>query len=366
MRPSRRSSPPATGPSTRHDARSRQAEAENQVTGALRRLFALSEAYPDLKANQNFQSAAGRADVHRGPDRLRRGSSTTTRSCATTAKIQTFPAVIFANAGLQSPGVLRGRRRLPGPGPGQVLIALDTSNRRCTTRSPRTSRSPRADVARRPDRRLHGAGSAIAVAYGVGLGAAGIAIAVLIAGALRVRRLLEEPTSSPCASAGPTRPTRGHPRPVAQPGRGPVHRVGSAPSRGLYVIDDEAPNAFATGRNPNHAAIAVTTGLLDKLNRVELEGVLAHELSHVKNYDILVSTLAVVMVGVSRCWPIVSFRFHWRSGHRRTAGRRPGPQARPGRVRRGSSIIRADRGPAHPPRHQPATGGVWPTSPRWR
>ncbi len=70
------------------------------------------------------------------------------------------------------------------------------------------------------------------------------------------------------------------------------------PKPRLYVIDDPAPNAFATGRNPNHAAIAVTTGLLEKMNRVELEGVLAHELSHVKNYDTLVMTLAVTMVGI--------------------------------------------------------------------
>ena len=70
------------------------------------------------------------------------------------------------------------------------------------------------------------------------------------------------------------------------------------PKPRVYVIDDVAPNAFATGRNPQHAAVAVTTGLLEKMNRVELEGVLAHELSHVKNYDILVSTLAVTMVGI--------------------------------------------------------------------
>lgn len=70
------------------------------------------------------------------------------------------------------------------------------------------------------------------------------------------------------------------------------------PKPRLYVINDPAPNAFATGRNPKHAAIAVTTGLLEKMNRIELEGVLAHELSHIKNDDILVSTLAVTMVGV--------------------------------------------------------------------
>ena len=66
-----------------------------------------------------------------------------------------------------------------------------------------------------------------------------------------------------------------------------------------YLIDDTAPNAFATGRDPEHAAIAVTTGLLEKLDRTELEGVIAHEMSHIKNYDIRISTLAVVLVGMA-------------------------------------------------------------------
>jgi heat shock protein HtpX len=70
------------------------------------------------------------------------------------------------------------------------------------------------------------------------------------------------------------------------------------PQPKLYIVDDPAPNAFATGRDPKHASLAVTSGLLDKMNRVELEGVLAHELSHVKNYDILISSIAVCLVGV--------------------------------------------------------------------
>jgi heat shock protein HtpX len=65
----------------------------------------------------------------------------------------------------------------------------------------------------------------------------------------------------------------------------------------LYVIDDPAPNAFATGRDPQHAVICATTGLLDKLERSELEGVIAHELSHIKNYDTRLATIVAVLVG---------------------------------------------------------------------
>lgn len=65
----------------------------------------------------------------------------------------------------------------------------------------------------------------------------------------------------------------------------------------LYVVEDAQPNAFATGRNPQNAVICVTTGLLDKLEYYELEGVLAHEMAHIKNYDILFSAVVSVMVG---------------------------------------------------------------------
>ena len=69
------------------------------------------------------------------------------------------------------------------------------------------------------------------------------------------------------------------------------------PKPKVYVINDPSPNAFATGRNPKHASVAVTTGLLQVMEKRELEGVLAHELSHVGNYDILVMTVTVTLVG---------------------------------------------------------------------
>lgn len=66
----------------------------------------------------------------------------------------------------------------------------------------------------------------------------------------------------------------------------------------IYIIDDSAPNAFATGRDPQHAAIAFTTGILEKLNKLELEGVAAHELSHVGNYDTRLMTIVSILVGM--------------------------------------------------------------------
>jgi Zn-dependent protease with chaperone function len=71
--------------------------------------------------------------------------------------------------------------------------------------------------------------------------------------------------------------------------------VADIPLPEIYIINDPSPNAFATGRDPQHAAVAVTSGLYEMMNREELEGVLAHEISHVKNYDIRVSTISVAL-----------------------------------------------------------------------
>lgn len=84
-----------------------------------------------------------------------------------------------------------------------------------------------------------------------------------------------------------------------------------------YVIEDSALNAFATGKDPEHASVTVTTGLLEKMNRQELEGVVAHEMSHVKNYDIRFMMLAVVLVGlVTLLSDFILRSFLW-SGHKR-------------------------------------------------
>ncbi|MDD5644581.1 MAG: M48 family metallopeptidase [bacterium] len=86
----------------------------------------------------------------------------------------------------------------------------------------------------------------------------------------------------------------------------------------IYVIEDTAPNAFATGRNPEHAKIAVTIGLLQKLNRDELQAVVAHEMSHIKNYDILYATLVGVLVGSVALLCDFFLRFTFFSGGRRS------------------------------------------------
>jgi heat shock protein HtpX len=156
-------------------------------------------------------------------------------------------------------------------------------------------------------------GTAFSIA--IGYGPAGVAVALVAAGGMAFASYWKSDTIALAMSR-------------AQPADPVVYArlhnlvdglciASGLPKPRLYVVDDPAPNAFATGRNPRHAAIAVTTGLLATMNRVELEGVLAHELSHVKNYDILVSTLAVTMVGAAALMSDVGIRFLWFGGGRR-------------------------------------------------
>jgi heat shock protein HtpX len=149
----------------------------------------------------------------------------------------------------------------------------------------------------------------------IGWGPVGIVIAVVVAAALAFGSYWKSDQIA-------LRMSRAQPASVEQYPR--LHNIveglciaGGLPKPRLYVIQDDAPNAFATGRNPRNAAVAVTTGLLEKMNRIELEAVLAHELSHVKNYDILVSTLAVTMVGAVALLADVGLRAMWFGGGRR-------------------------------------------------
>lgn len=90
--------------------------------------------------------------------------------------------------------------------------------------------------------------------------------------------------------------------------------VGRVPMPRVFIINDPSPNAFATGRDPDHSAVAVTQGLLDMMDREELEGVLGHEISHIRNYDIRLSTIAVVLVGVISFLSGLASRFIWFGG----------------------------------------------------
>lgn len=90
----------------------------------------------------------------------------------------------------------------------------------------------------------------------------------------------------------------------------------------VFVIEDSAPNAFATGRDPNHASVAVTTGLYQKLDRDELQGVIAHELAHIRNYDVRYMTLVVVTVGAIVLLADFALRHVWWGGGPRGARNR--------------------------------------------
>jgi heat shock protein HtpX len=150
----------------------------------------------------------------------------------------------------------------------------------------------------------------------IGYGPVGVVIAVVIAAGLAIGSYWKSDQIALSMSRAQPASVEEYPR---------LHNVveglciaAGLPKPRLYIIQDDAPNAFATGRDPKHAAVAVTTGLLQKMNRIELEAVLAHELSHVQNYDILVSTLAVTMVGAVALLSDIGIRSLWFGGGRRS------------------------------------------------
>ena len=127
------------------------------------------------------------------------------------------------------------------------------------------------------------------------------------------------------------------------------------PMPDVYIIDDTAPNAFATGRDPKHASIAITTGLLEKLDREELQGVIGHELSHVRNFDIRFALIVGVLVGAIALLADFFLRFTFWGGGRRSSNR-DGWRCRPGdhlRHRDRARHPRADHRPVRPARGEP-------------
>ena len=283
------------------------------LTGALKSVFALSEAYPDLKANQNFLNL--QEELTGTEDRIaysRQFYNDTVNRYNT--KIQTFPAVAHRrHVPLHRARVLRGRRRVHGV-PSRCSSDPRGSPASALYDQVASEQAPLVPA----DRHLRGAHR--------GGGGHRDATCSSSARRLRDRRghrhrrvgavVLEVRRGRPGHEPGQARPTRRSTRGSTTWSRASASPA-ACPSPASYVVDDAAPNAFATGRDPKHAAIAVTTGLLEKMNRVELEGVLAHELSHIKNYDILVSTLAVTMVGVVALMADLGIRMLWWNGGRR-------------------------------------------------
>lgn len=103
--------------------------------------------------------------------------------------------------------------------------------------------------------------------------------------------------------------------------------IGSGiPMPKIYIIEDSAINAFATGRDPKHSVVCVTTGILNRLNKVELEGVIAHELSHVRNYDIRLMSIVVILVGLVALLADFFMRSLWYGGSRRERSDRSNAQ----------------------------------------
>ena len=133
----------------------------------------------------------------------------------------------------------------------------------------------------------------------------------------------------------------------------------------VYVIDDTAPNAFATGRDPKHASVAITTGLLEKLDREELQGVIGHELSHVRNFDIRFATIVGVLVGSIALMADFFLRFTFWGGGRRSNDRdsRRWRRAPGDHVRRRDRPLDpgADRRPGSSSSPSTASASTWPT-----
>jgi heat shock protein HtpX len=158
-----------------------------------------------------------------------------------------------------------------------------------------------------------------AIGYASGFGWGGVVMALLLGGAMSVGSYFAG-DSLVMATSGAREIPRGEPPERYRQLVNVVEEMrlaGGLPPPRLWVIDDSAPNAFATGRDPEHASVAVTTGLLDKLDREELQGVIGHEMSHIGNLDIRFTLLVGVLVGSIALLADWFLRFTFWGGGRR-------------------------------------------------
>jgi heat shock protein HtpX len=161
-----------------------------------------------------------------------------------------------------------------------------------------------------------------AIGYATGFGWGGVAIALIVATAMSIGSFFAG-DALVMATSGAREIDRARPPEQYQQLLNVVEEMrlaGGLPPPRVWVIDDTAPNAFATGRDPEHASVAVTTGLLQKLDREQLQGVIGHEMSHIGNLDIRFTLLVGVLVGSIALLADWFLRFTYWGGGRRSSG----------------------------------------------
>jgi len=162
------------------------------------------------------------------------------------------------------------------------------------------------------------------IGYATGFGAWGIALALVVATVMSIGSYYGGDKLVLASSGAREVPLANPPDEYKQLANvvTEMSLAGGIPMPRVYIIDDTAPNAFATGRDPQHASVAVTKGLLEKMDREELQGVIAHEMSHIGNYDIRFTLLVGVLVGSIALLADWFLRFTFWGGGRRGGGDR--------------------------------------------
>ena len=287
---------------------SEQAAAENQVTAGIRQLLAVVENYPDLKANENFlalqeelvgtESKIAYARQFYNDQVMRLNTL-----------IRLVPLLARGErVRLRGTSLLRDRRtdaRARAGGPLLAVYEQIASNKRKT-----------AILFVLAILLLGGVGYALGVI--TNSGPAGLIIALVVAVAMSVGSYLYGDRIVLASTRAKEVTKEDAPR---------LHNIieglaiaAGIPKPRVWIVPESAPNAFATGRDPEHSHVAVTQGLLDTMNRVELEGVIGHEMAHIQDRDILVGTVVATLVGAAVLLAEFFMRMWWWGGFRGRRG----------------------------------------------